>query len=144
MPAIKNAAEIAATPSAFKELDVDIDSVTVLSVTGPRRIAQLAQDKSCSPLDVYVKVRFSTEDGKEYEGANKLSILGKDAYQKFLDARVSGEKVNVSLHIYRNRTTGNVEAFVYLNDAPKASIDDLFANAESTSKKTSSLTDLIG
>ena len=143
MPVSKSAAEAAAT-SAFKEVDVDIDGVTVLSVTSPRRIAQLAQDKSCSPLDVYVKVRFSAEDGKEYEGANKLSILGKDAYQKLLDARSAGEKVNVSLHIYRNRTTGNVEAFIYLNDAPKASIDDLFADAETASKKPNSLTDLIG
>lgn len=144
MPAIRMATDSAATPSAFKELDVDVDGVTVMSVTGPRRIAQLAQDKACSPLDVFVKVRFRAEDGREYEGANKLSILGKDAYQKLFDARASGEKVNVSLHIYRNRTTGNVEAFVYLNDAPKASIDDLFANAEGASKKTSSLTDLIG
>lgn len=143
MPLSKNAAEAAAA-SAFKEVDVDIDGVTVLSVTGPRRIAQLAQDKSCSPLDVYVKVRFSAEDGKEYEGANKLSILGKDAYQKLLDARSAGEKVNVSLHIYRNRTTGKMEAFIYLNDAPKASIDDLFADAETASKKPNSLTDLIG
>lgn len=144
MPVIKKAAETAATPSTFKEIDIDVDGVTVLSVTGPRRIAQLAQDKSCNPLDVYVKVRFSAEDGNEYEGANKLGILGKDAYQKLLDARADGKKVNVSLHVYKNRTSGNIEAFVYLNDAPKASIDDLFANAENASKKTSSLTDLLG
>lgn len=98
-------------------------NVVITAVSSPAKIAEVARVQGFEdPQDVFVRVNFKVGD-TEYDASNKLKFLTKNGYQKLLDAKESGEEVNITLV----RTEGQKDAFIYVNPDIKVTVDDLFS-----------------
>jgi len=95
-------------------------AVTVLSLTSPARIAQIAKEKALNPQEVYVRVTCEYE-GKTFTVSNKLRFLGQDGYKKLMDAKTSKETLTITI----SPSSDNLNYYFYLeNDS--VNVEDLF------------------
>lgn len=97
-----------------KELDVKITAVT-----GPATIKRIAEEKGINPQNVFVRVNFEYE-GKEYSSSNQLRFFKEEGYQKLLEAKKTGEAVNITL---RKTDKGDL---MYLNLNGRVEVSSLF------------------
>lgn len=100
-----------------------IKNVTVISLTSTAAIKQKAEDQEIDPQDVYVKVAFRTQDGKELEGSNRLKFFGKSGYKLLQESRENGTVLDVSLKYNPEYES----CLIYIENDNSVSLDDLFA-----------------
>jgi len=112
--------------------EVEVKDVKIVGISGPKTILSIAQEKGINPQEVYVRVIYSK--GKtEYTASQKLSILGKQDYDKLRAIAGTNEKINLNLTTYVDKG-GETRAFFNLEDT--TSSDELFSTpVEKTTKK---------
>jgi hypothetical protein len=94
--------------------------VTVLSVTSPARIAQIAKEKALNSQEVYVRVTCEYE-GKTFTVSNKLRFLGQAGYTKLIQAKTSKETLTITI----SPSADGSNYYFYL-EGDDVTVDDLF------------------
>ena len=97
-----------------------LTAVVITAVTSPATIKRLAAEHELNPQEVFVRVNFKYE-GKEYSSSNQLRFFGEAGYQRLLDAKQSGEPVDITL------TANEKGTLLYLDSAEKVEVNDLFS-----------------
>jgi hypothetical protein len=86
-------------------------AVTVLSLTSPARIAQIAKEKALNPQEVYVRATCEYA-GKTFTVSNKLRFLSQDGYTKLMNAKQSKETINIVI----SPAADNINYYFYLEN----------------------------
>ena len=111
---------------------VRINNAIVKGISSPDSIRRIADEKGLNPQEVFVRLIFEV-NGTEYSASNQLRFIGKKDYQKLVDAKQSGEPVDISVDIDK--------AFFYMNH--DTSIDDLFKEDIVKKPVSNNLSDLL-
>lgn len=111
---------------------VRINNAIVKGISSPDSIRRIADEKGLNPQEVFVRLIFEV-NGTEYSASNQLRFIGKKDYQKLVDAKQSGETVDISVDIDK--------AFFYMNH--DTSVDDLFKEDIVKKPVSNNLSDLL-
>ena len=111
---------------------VRINNAIVKGISSPDSIRRIADEKGLNPQEVFVRLIFEV-NGTEYSASNQLRFIGKKDYQKLVNAKQSGEPVDISVDIDK--------AFFYMNH--DTSIDDLFKEDIVKKPVSNNLSDLL-
>ena len=112
--------------------NVRIEKAIVKGVSSPDTIQRIAEDKKLNPQEVFVRLTFEY-GGEEYVVSNKLRFLGKENYNKLIQAKDSGETVDITVDVEKE--------FFYMNS--NTTVEDLF-KTELPKREKKSLTSLLG
>lgn len=119
----------------------ELKGVVITSVSSPETIMAIAEEKGLNPQEVFVRITFQIKDDKgeahTYPASNKLRFFGEKGYQKLLDAKKSGNPIDIAL---TQNEHGDI--FMYLQH-DKVEISSLFATPVENSDTRSNLEDLF-
>lgn len=110
--------------------------VVITSVTSPATIKKVAEDHEINPQEVFVRVGF-TYNGEEYSSSNKLRFFGEEGYNRLLEAKQSGEAIDIAL------TANEKGTLMYLESLEKVEVTDLFKTPVAKEDKRKDVADLF-
>lgn len=109
----------------LEKQSISLKGVKVIGVTSPNRIAQIAEERSINPQEVFVRVVFEYQ-GSQYQASNQLRFFGEKGYNKLLESRDNETLVNVTI------TADDKGTLMYLDSDKDVSVSDLFKTPTAT------------